>query len=72
MQGKLLGFMVTVSVFAIFSGGAEAQHVLKRNARHACRQLVTVTHPEMKGDARKAEIANCNADEDAYNKQAGF
>jgi len=34
MQGKLLGFMVTVSVFAIFSGGAEAQHVLKRNARH--------------------------------------
>ena len=72
MQGKLLGFMTTVSVFAISSGGAEAQHVLKRSASQACGQLVTVKHPEMKGDARKAEIAKCKADGDAYNKQAGF
>jgi hypothetical protein len=69
MQGKLLGFMVTVSVFAISSGGAEATlRVLKHNARQACAQLVTVKHPDMKGAARKSEIAKCNADADTYNK----
>lgn len=65
---KLLGVIIAVSVLAISLQGAEALNLLKRNAARGCAMLVTVDHPEMKGDKRRAEIAKCNADAEAYNK----
>jgi len=68
MKKPPLSFIVTVTFLAVSLGGAGAQHVLKHNAKVACRELVTVKHSELKGAARKSEINKCNADAEAYNR----
>ena len=68
MRGKIVVSLTIAVLLAISVAPAGATRMERQNARHACRELVNVKHPELKGEARKAEIAKCDSDAEAYNK----
>ncbi len=77
MRSGIIGGMIAVlSVWLATAERADAfthrDPIGGRGAARGCGGLVTVKHPELKGPLRRAEIARCNADADAYNKQSGF
>jgi hypothetical protein len=64
-----LGAATTIAVAA---GPAWAKRMDIYNSKHGCEQLVTATHPDLKGHDRGAEIKKCKADPDGYNKATGI
>jgi len=70
---KKLKLKSLTSVGAILSlcllpvGAHAALHDLHHLWKHACRDLVTVKHSDLKGKAFKEEVKKCNADPEAYN-----
>ena len=70
---KLSYLLAGIAILGLLGASpARAKKMWLYNAKHACASLVTQVHPELKGPSRRSEIAKCNADGDAYNKQAGF
>ena len=76
--GIMGGIVVVLSIWVATADRADAfTHRDPLGGRgsasgRGCGGLVTVAHPDLKGPLRRAEIAKCNADADAYNKQSGF
>ena len=56
-----------LSLFLFPVGAHAALHALHHMWNHACRELVTVKHSDLKGKAFKDEVKKCKADPEAYN-----
>jgi hypothetical protein len=69
--GIVGAIIVALSVWLAASKSAEARNLVNRGNK-GCASLVTVKHPDLKGPELSAEIKKCNANADAYSKQAGF
>ena len=74
MRLGIIGNMIFVlSIWLATAESADASvHRDPLHGGRGCGKPVTVKHADLKGPARRAEIAKCNADADAYSKQSGF
>jgi hypothetical protein len=70
--GIVGAIIVALSIWLATSERADAEKKPRAPGSHGCASLVTIKHSDLKGLERSAEIKKCNANADAYSKQAGI